>query len=195
MQAIRNTANATAPEGPSQERAAHAALLHEVLASLNATEMARRRFREIARVAGLIFQSHPGEQRSARLLQASSQLFFEVFRRYDAGNLLLRQADEEVLSQELDVAQLLAALTRMQAQQLVVQLLVRSGPLAFPLMVERFREQLSNEALAARIARMLGDMEAAASARNPVPALPAQDIVPPDPPRRARKPSRPLPRL
>ena len=184
--AIRNTANATAPESVPQERDARAALLHEVLASLNATEMARRRFREIARVAGLIFQSHPGEQRSARQLQASSQLFFEVFRRYDAGNLLLRQADQEVLSQELDVAQLLATLTRMQAQQLMVQPLVRPGPLAFPLMVERFREQLSNEALADRIARMLGDMEAAASARKPVPAPPVQDVVPPDPPRRRR---------
>lgn len=141
-----------------------AELLHEVLASLNATEMARRRFREIARVAGLIFQSHPGEQRSARQLQASSQLFFEVFRQYDAGNLLLRQADEEVLSQDLDVAVLLAALQAMQAQRLVLSPLARPGPFAFPLMVERFREQLTNEALADRIARMLGDMEAAADA-------------------------------
>ena len=126
--------------------------------------MARRRFREIARVSGLIFQSHPGEQRSARQLQASSQLFFEVFRQYDAGNLLLRQADEEVLSQDLDVAALVAALGAMQAQRLDVHALARPGPFAFPLMVERFREQLTNEALADRIARMLGDMEAAADA-------------------------------
>ncbi|AVO49112.1 DNA ligase-associated DEXH box helicase [Melaminivora suipulveris] len=197
--AIRNTANAQPPlppaaaHGAAQRGAAadtplHRALLHELLASLNATEMARRRFREIARVAGLIFQSHPGEQRSARQLQASAQLFFEVFRKYDSTNLLLRQASEEVLSQELDVRAIAAALRRMQAQALDVHLLSRPGPLAFPLMVERFREKLSNEALADRIARMLGDLEAAADTRGPQPAARAQDVVPPDPPlRRARR--------
>lgn len=165
--ALRNTANAAqaeaAEEGREGDPAAHA-LLHEVLHSLNVTEMARRRFREIARVAGLIFQSHPGERRSARQLQASAQLFFDVFRKYDSGNRLLRQADEEVLSQELDLAQLLAALRRMQGQQWVVQALQRPSPFAFPLMVERFREKLSNEDLADRIARMLAQLEKAVAA-------------------------------
>ncbi|AVS87143.1 DNA ligase-associated DEXH box helicase [Paracidovorax avenae] len=199
--AIRNTANAARAKaedssgasvietGSAPQDEARHALLHEVLASLNATEMARRRFREIARVAGLIFQSHPGERRSARQLQASSQLFFEVFRKYDAGNMLLRQADEEVLSQELDVAQLLAALRRMQAQDLVVQPLARPSPFAFPLMVERFREKLTNEDLADRIARMLAQLDTAADA-GPAAAetgLPAQDVVPPDPPARPQR--------
>ncbi|HCL87552.1 MAG TPA: ligase-associated DNA damage response DEXH box helicase [Comamonadaceae bacterium] len=191
--AVRNTANAqNAPEEGSADPARRA-LLHEVLASLNATEMARRRFREIARVAGLIFQSHPGEQRSARQLQASAQLFFEVFRKYDSGNLLLRQASDEVLSQELDVAELLAALRRMQAQRLTVCALARPGPLAFPLMVERFREKLSNEALADRIARMLGDLEAAADTRGPAPPVRVQDVVPPDPPLRRSRRAAPAP--
>ena len=198
--AIRNTANAARAEAEDssgasvietgrapQDEARHA-LLHEVLASLNATEMARRRFREIARVAGLIFQSHPGERRSARQLQASSQLFFEVFRKYDAGNMLLRQADEEVLSQELDVAQLLAALRRMQAQDLVVQPLARPSPFAFPLMVERFREKLTNEDLADRIARMLAQLDTAADAGSAAAASPpVQDVVPPDPPARPQR--------
>ncbi|MCS4511622.1 ligase-associated DNA damage response DEXH box helicase [Xylophilus ampelinus] len=184
--AIRNTANAAHAEAadgagnPLPDPARHA-LLHEVLASLNATEMAKRRFREIARVSGLIFQSHPGERRSARQLQASSQLFFEVFKKYDAANMLLRQADEEVLSQELDVAQLLASLRRMQGQTLVVKALQRPSPFGFPLMVERFREKLTNENLADRIARMLQQLETAADA----PAEPArrksEGIVPPDP--------------
>ncbi|GKT00927.1 ligase-associated DNA damage response DEXH box helicase [Acidovorax sp. SUPP3434] len=197
--AIRNTANAARAEaddaaGHPLPEAPHGdperqALLHEVLASLNATEMARRRFREIARVSGLIFQSHPGERRSARQLQASSQLFFEVFRKYDTTNMLLRQADEEVLSQELDVAQLLAALRRMQGQQRVVRALLRPSPFAFPLMVERFREKLTNEHLADRIARMLAQLDSAADARGPAAeAAPRmQDVVPPDPPLRARR--------
>jgi ATP-dependent Lhr-like helicase len=194
--ATRNTANADRHWGQAAddahlagEDAHHArhALLHEVLASLNATEMARRRFREIARVSGLIFQSHPGERRSARQLQASSQLFFEVFRKYDDSNLLLRQADEEVLSQELDVAQLLAALRRMQAQTLVVSALRRPSPFAFPLMVERFREKLTNEHLADRIARMLAQLHEAADAGGAASEPRTQDLVPPDPPLRPRK--------
>ena len=134
-------------------------LLGEVLASLNATEMSRRRFREIARIAGLIFQSHPGERQSNRQLQASASLFFDVFRKYDPGNLLLTQAERELLRQELDVDQLAAALRRMQGQQLAAVMLARPSPLAFPLMVERFREKLTNESLTARIARMVADLE------------------------------------
>ena len=143
------------------------ALLDEVLASLNATEMARRRFREIARVSGLIFQSHPGERRSNRQLQASAQLFFEVFQKYDNANMLLRQADEEVLSQELDIGQLLGSLRKMQTQQLVVKHLERPSPFAFPLMIEMFREKLTNENLADRIARMVLQLEDAADGREP----------------------------
>ena len=137
-------------------------MLQEVRASLNATEMAKRRFREIARVSGLIFQSRPGEQRSARQLQASAQLYFEVFRQYDPDNLLLRQADLEVLQQELDLPQLRAALQRLQAQTLALHALARPSPLAFPLLVERLRDKLSNESLADRIARMLAQVERAA---------------------------------
>ncbi|NMM90151.1 DNA ligase-associated DEXH box helicase [Rhodococcus sp. SRB_17] len=199
---------------------ARAALLHEVVASLNATEMAKRRFREIARVAGLVFQSHPGERRSARQLQASSQLYFEVFRQYDPGNLLLRQADAEVLSQELDVAHILASLQRMHAQERVVKVLARPSPFAFALMVERFRENLSNENLAERIARMLAQLERAADGPAPAakrrpapgqaPVANAEDVrrmldflpgagapgsAERAAPRRKRPPSRPLPLL
>ena len=138
------------------------ALLAEVLASLNATELARRRFREIARIAGLIFQSHPGERRSNRQLQASATLFFEVFQQYDPGNQLLAQAERELLSQELDVTRLAEALDRMSGQELRIHALKRPTPMAFPLMVERFREKLSNESLADRLARMVASLERSA---------------------------------
>ncbi|MBO9685455.1 MAG: DEAD/DEAH box helicase [Mitsuaria chitosanitabida] len=139
-----------------------AALLDEVLASLNATELARRRFREIARIAGLIFQSHPGERRSSRQLQASATLFFEVFQQYDPGNRLLAQAEQELLTQELDLRRLADALRRMAGQTLRIHALKRPTPLAFPLMVERFREKLSNESLADRLARMVASLERSA---------------------------------
>ena len=135
------------------------ALLAEVLGSLNATELSRRRFREIARIAGLIFQSHPGERQSNRQLQASAGLYFDVLQRYDPENRLLAQAESELLSQELDVRLLAAALERMRGQRLAIVPLARPSPLAFPLMVERFREKLTNESLSDRIARMVADLE------------------------------------
>src|SRR5437868_7536381 len=94
-------------------------LLHDVLASLNASELAQRRFREIARVAGLVSTGYPGQPKSTRQLQASSALFFEVFRKYDANNLLLTQAENEVLSQELEISRLGETLRRMRAKELV----------------------------------------------------------------------------
>jgi len=142
-----------------------AALLHEVLSSLNASELAQRRFREIARVSGLIFQGYPGEQRSSKQLQASSSLFYEVFRKHDPNNLLLLQAEQELLTQELEIGRLSASLARIAKQRLVLKTLVRPTPFSFPLMVERIREKLSSESLADRIARMVGELEKAAGGR------------------------------
>lgn len=135
-------------------------LLHDVLASLNSSELAQRRFREIARVAGLISTGYPGQPKSTRQLQASSALFFEVFRKYDAGNLLLTQAENEVLSQELEISRLGETLRRMRAKRLVFAPLRHPSPMSLPLMVERFREKLTTETLAARLERILKDMEA-----------------------------------
>ncbi|TLX64051.1 ligase-associated DNA damage response DEXH box helicase [Stutzerimonas nosocomialis] len=137
-------------------------LLHDVLGSLNAGELARRRFREIARIAGLVFSGYPGAQKSARQLQASSGLFFDVFRQYDPQNLLLDQAQQEVLRQELDVRRLEQTLARLRARRLDLHAIRRTTPLGFPLMVERFRESMSSEKLADRIRRMVADLEKAA---------------------------------
>ncbi|WP_249672403.1 ligase-associated DNA damage response DEXH box helicase [Pseudomonas abieticivorans] len=141
-------------------------LLEDVLASLNAGELALRRFREIARISGLVFGGYPGSQKSTRQVQASSGLFFEVFKQYDAGNLLLTQAQEEVLRQELDVDRLTHTLQRIASRRLDLHALKRPTPLAFPLLVERFRESLSSEKLADRIARMVGELEKAAGPQD-----------------------------
>jgi ATP-dependent helicase Lhr and Lhr-like helicase len=134
-------------------------LLADVLASLNSTELAQRRFREIARVAGLVFSGYPGQPKSTRQLQASSGLFFEVFRKYDQGNLLLSQAQKEVLSQELEISRLRATLLRIVRKQLDFVQLRHPSPMSLPLMVERFREQLTTEQLSTRLDRILRDME------------------------------------
>lgn len=137
--------------------------LHEdILASLNAGELAQRRFREIARVSGLVFQGYPGASKSARQIQASSGLFYEVFRNYDPENMLLSQAEREVLDQELELGRLRAALRTLRESTLVFRALKRPSPFAFPLLVERMREKLSTEKLADRVARMVRDLERAA---------------------------------
>lgn len=134
-------------------------LLADVLASLNAGELALRRFREIARIAGLVFAGYPGAPKSTRQVQASSGLFFQVFKQYDADNLLLAQAGEEVLREELDIARLEQTLHRINRMKLDVHLIKRPTPLGFPLLVERMRESMSSEKLADRIRRMVGDLE------------------------------------
>jgi ATP-dependent Lhr-like helicase len=134
-------------------------LLDDVLASLNSGELAQRRFREIARVAGLVSSGYPGQKKSARQLQASSALFYEVFRKYDSNNLLLSQAEQEVLGQELEISRLRETLQRMQARQVEFVPLRHPSPMSLPLMVERFREKLTTEQLSQRLDRILRDME------------------------------------
>ncbi|MCK9716623.1 MULTISPECIES: ligase-associated DNA damage response DEXH box helicase [Pseudomonas syringae group] len=137
-------------------------LLADIIASLNAGELALRRFREIARISGLVFSGYPGAAKSNRQLQASSGLFFEVFKQYDADNMLLTQAEQEVLRQELDLQRLELTLRQINSRTLDLHAIKRATPLAFPLLVERFRESLSSEKLADRIARMVRDLEKAA---------------------------------
>ncbi|RAN49213.1 DEAD/DEAH box helicase [Herbaspirillum rubrisubalbicans] len=148
--------------GPVQSLFSEDQLLEDVLSSLNATELSQRRFREIARIAGLVSQGYPGQHKSARQLQASSALFFEVFRKHDAGNLLLTQAQREVLEQELELERLRSTLAELRARSLTLVTLERPTPFALPLMVERFREKLSTEKLADRVTRMLRELEGAA---------------------------------
>src|SRR6202034_389599 len=98
-----------------------AALTEEVIASLNAGELARRRFRDIAHIAGLVSRGFPGARRKMSVMQASSGLFYDVFRKYDPANALLKQAEQEVLEDELDVRRIQATLQKMSAQSLDVQ--------------------------------------------------------------------------
>ena len=131
----------------------------DILAGLNAAELGRRQFREIARVAGLIFQGYPGEPNPARQLQASSALIYEVFAEYDPHNLLLKQAVREVLERRLEAPRIATALARLRGSRALLTRPARPTPFAFPLLVEMFREELSTEALDARVARMVEALE------------------------------------
>ena len=130
-------------------------LLDDITASLNASELARRQFREIARVAGLVVQGYPGQKIRASHLQASSNLFYEVFRQYDAGNLLLAQADREVLERQLEQSRLAVTLQSMAAGPIRLLDCKRPTPFCFPLLVERMQaSMLTTESLEDRVRRM-----------------------------------------
>jgi ATP-dependent Lhr-like helicase len=131
----------------------------DLMAAINAAELIKRRFRETARIAGLLVQGRPGERRSARALQASAGLFHDVFARHDPDNRLLAQARAEVLERELDAPRIRACLEALSGQPVDFVPIERPTPFAFPLMVERLRERLSTEALGERIARMLAQAE------------------------------------
>lgn len=128
-------------------------------ASVNATELAQRRFREIARVAGLVFQGYPQQKKSARQIQASSQLFFRVFQEHDPQNRLLSQAFDEVMRLELDQQGLRSTLQRIVSRPIRLASVKRVTPFGFGLLVQRLGQRLSSEKLQDRVARMLRDLE------------------------------------
>lgn len=129
-------------------------LFHDILESLNATEMSRRQFREIARVAGLIFSGYPGSSKTTRQIQASSGLLYDVFAEYDPDNLLLKQAQYEVLESQLEETRMIQAMKRITRSRINFVEVARVSPLSLPLMVERLRGRLTSEKLADRIAKM-----------------------------------------
>lgn len=135
-------------------------LSDDLFASTNYSEIARRRFRDIASIAGLLFKGFPQRQQKTRHLQANSNLFYEVFSDYDKENLLLRQAFEEASSFQLEELRLREALQRIQQQELVLTVLQKPSPFCFPILTDSLsRERISNETVEDRVKRMLKEME------------------------------------
>lgn len=122
--------------------------------SLNATEMARRRFRDIAVIAGLVFTGQPGQPVKAKYLQSGTKLLFEVFRDHEPDNLLLLQAYRETFEHQLEEGRLLRALERIAGQEIVWKRCNKPTPFSFPIITDRLRERLSSETLAERIRKM-----------------------------------------
>jgi ATP-dependent Lhr-like helicase len=127
-------------------------LVADIQKSVNSVEMASRKFRDIAVIGGLIFQGMPGEQKKARHLQSSASLLFKVFNEYDPNNLLLRQAYNEVFTQQMEETRLRTALQRIQQSHIVITFPERLTPLSFPIVVDGLnRNNLSSEKLEDRI--------------------------------------------
>lgn len=135
-------------------------LLTDLRESLNLGELARRQFRDIARVSGMLVPALPGRTpRSLRQLQASSGLLYDVLRQHDPDHILLTLAEHEVLHDQLDLESLARALSSCQARTLSVQQPTSLGPLSFPLWAERLRGQLSNEDWKTRVLRAAQQLE------------------------------------
>ena len=138
-------------------------LADDLAEALNVSEIARRRFRDIARVAGLVFQGYPGSGKTARQLQASSGLIFDVLVKYDAGNRLVSQARREVLARQLETARLARTLSDIAGRRLNLMTTDCMTPLAFPLWAERLQSQIiSSEDWRTRVVRAAARLERAA---------------------------------
>jgi ATP-dependent Lhr-like helicase len=129
-------------------------LLADIQRSANATEMAKRKFRDIAVIGGLIFQGYPGEQKKARHLQSSASLLFNVFSEYEPGNLLLRQSYQEVFDQQMEEVRLRNMLERIQHSTIIITFPQQLTPFCFPIKVDSMRENLTSEKLEDRVKRM-----------------------------------------
>jgi ATP-dependent Lhr-like helicase len=134
-------------------------LSQDILASLNTSELAKRQFRDIARIAGLVFQGYPGQGKSTRQIQASSGLIYDVLMNYDKTNLLLGQAEQEVLDRQLETKRLHQALTHIASQKINLMCPAKLTPLAFPLWAERLQFQVSSETWKDRVQRMVVQLE------------------------------------
>lgn len=135
-------------------------LMADIQRSVNASEMAKRKFRDIAVIGGLIFQGFPGEQKKARHLQSSASLLFKVFSEYEPNNLLLKQAYQEVFDQQMEEVRLREALMRIQQSKIVLQYPTQLTPFCFPIKVDDLnRNHHSSEKLEDRVKRMQQQLE------------------------------------
>ncbi|MDX1956524.1 MAG: ligase-associated DNA damage response DEXH box helicase [Chitinophagaceae bacterium] len=131
-------------------------LFLDIQKSVNSTEMARRKFRDIAVIGGLIFQGMPGEKKKARHLQSSASLLFNVFSEYEPDNLLLRQAHREVMEQQMEEVRLRQALDRIQNSKIVLRFPTQPTPLSFPIIADGLnRNNVTSEKMEDRIKRMI----------------------------------------
>ncbi len=135
-------------------------LAEDILHCINESELAKRKFREIASIAGLVFQGYPGKPTSFKHIQANSGLLFQVFEDYEPDNLLLKQARAEVLNQQMEQELLIEAVRKINRQSIQVRYPSQLTPFSFPILVDRLsRTSLSSESVEDKIAKILAQMD------------------------------------
>ncbi len=101
----------------------------------------RRAFREVAVISGLVERQHPGQRKSGRQVTFSTDLIYDVLRKYEPGHVLIEAAWADARARLTDVGRLADLLDRAAGQLRHVRL-DRVSPLAVPLMVMIGRESL-----------------------------------------------------
>lgn len=129
-------------------------LYDDLYKSLNSTELARRKFRDIAVISGMVFQGYPNKIIKTKHLQSNSQLLFDVFRDYEPDNLLYLQAYRETFEHQLEEGRLRMALERINSQHIIWKKCEKATPFSFPIITDGLRAKLSSEKLADRIKKM-----------------------------------------
>lgn len=130
----------------------------DILRCVNESEMAKRKFRDVATISGLVFQGFPGKPVRFKHLQSNSGILYGVFEDYDPDNLLLEQAHREVLEMQMERDSIFEAIRKINRQQIVLKKPGQFTPFSFPIMVDRLRATLSSESLEERIAKMRAQM-------------------------------------
>jgi ATP-dependent Lhr-like helicase len=134
-------------------------LEEDVLHCINESELSKRKFREIASIAGLIFQGYPGKPMTFKHIQANSGLLFQVFEQYDTDNLLLKQARHEALNQQMEQEMFVEAMRKLSRLEIVVNYPTQFTPFSFPILVDRLsRTNISSESVEDKIAKILARM-------------------------------------
>ncbi|MBA4165585.1 MAG: DNA ligase-associated DEXH box helicase [Erythrobacter sp.] len=106
----------------------------------------KRAFREVAVIAGLVERQHPGKRKSGRQVTFSTDLIYDVLRKYEPGHLLLDAAWADARARLTDVGRLADLLER-AGRELVHVELDRVSPMAVPVMTMIGREAMPQGAV------------------------------------------------
>ncbi|MDZ7283714.1 ligase-associated DNA damage response DEXH box helicase [Sphingomonas sanguinis] len=106
------------------------------------SHLLKRAFREVAVIGGLVERQHPGKRKTGRQVTFSTDLIYDVLRKYEPGHLLLQAAWDDARARMTDVGRLANLLDRAGGTMLHVDL-ERVSPLAVPVLVLIGREKVS----------------------------------------------------
>ena len=106
------------------------------------SSLLKRAFREVAVIGGLVERQHPGKRKTGRQVTFSTDLIYDVLRRYEPDHLLMRAAWEDARAKMTDVGRLVALLDRAQSTMLHMKL-EKVSPLAVPVLVLIGRERVA----------------------------------------------------
>ena len=127
--------------------------------AINFSELTKKKFKNIAQISGLVNNNNPNKLKSSNQLQISSNLLFDVFKKYEINHLLIKQAHNEVNNYQLEKTRIKKCLKRMSNLKILIKEIKIPTPFAFPLLVERLNNTLSNESIEKRVDKLIKSYE------------------------------------